>query len=336
MGSINFGPRALPDNLTEIAGYKAGLAMSIEEICDHLTGTSFPDAVRDSETSGIRLRSEEYEDLYYNLLHRIGYTGELYQGPSIELARLIRRFNANAAELELYEQVSSTINQFMMIEIQNNDSKPADSMDILAEVQKMFGVPGVKIAIEIFGIINRGVRMNPHRGIGREWINPLELKGLFKGTDQQPEKGRFIDQRYIDYLSNNQDRIGDMHWRQFEKLTAEFYERDGYIVDLGPGSGDDGVDVRVWNPGANPGNSPLCIVQCKRQKDKIEKVVVKGLHADVEFERAEYGVIVTTSELSPGAKMTISARGYDIRAVERDGIKDWLTKLRTPGSGIVR
>lgn len=45
MGSIIFGPMALPDNLTEIAGYKAGLAMSIEEICDHLTGTSFPDTI---------------------------------------------------------------------------------------------------------------------------------------------------------------------------------------------------------------------------------------------------------------------------------------------------
>jgi restriction system protein len=127
-----------------------------------------------------------------------------------------------------------------------------------------------------------------------------------------------------------------MHWRQFEKLTAEFYERDGYKVDLGPGSGDDGVDVRVWKPDANPGDSPLCIVQCKRQKDKIEKVVVKGLHTDVEFERAEYGVIVTTSELSPGAKTTILARGYDIEAVERDGVKGWLTRLRSPGTGIVR
>ncbi len=90
------------------------------------------------------------------------------------------------------------------------------------------------------------------------------------------------------YLSNNHDRIGEMHWRQFEKLTAEFYDRDGYKVELGPGSDDDGVDVRVWKPDASPSESPLCIVQCKRQKDKIEKVVVKGLHADIQFEQAEY------------------------------------------------
>lgn len=335
MGSIILGPKALPNNLTEIAGCKVGLAMSIEEICDHLTGTSFPDTVRASETSGVRLRSEDYEDLYYHLLHRIGYTKELYLGPSVEQARLFHRVKAKPAELGLYMSVSSALTH-LMIESQSGNTQPTDPAVVLAEIQNIFGVAGVRVATEMYEIVNRGVRMSPHRGIGKEWINPLQLNGLFKGTDQQPEKGRFIDQRYIDYLSNNQDRIGDIHWRQFEKLTAEFYERDGYKVDLGPGSGDDGVDVRVWKPDASPGDSPLCVVQCKRQKDKIEKIVVKGLHADVQFEGAEYGVIVTTSELSPGAKTTISARGYDIQAVERDGVTSWLTKLRTPGTGIVR
>lgn len=336
MGSIIFGPKALPDNLTEIAGYKTGLTMSIEEICDQLTGTSFPDIIRDGETSGVRLRAEDYEELYYNLLHRVGYTRDLYQGPSFEQAQLFRRLKANVNELDFYMQVSATMSHVMRNGIQNGDPKPTDAGVIVAEVKKMFGIEGVEIAIQMYEIINRGIRLNPHRGIGNEWINPLELKGLFKGTDQQPEKGRFIDQRYIDYLSNNHDRIGDMHWRQFEKLTAEFYERDGYKVDLGPGSGDDGVDVRVWKPDAVSGDSPLCIVQCKRQTSKIEKVVVKGLHADIQFEQAEYGVIVTTSELSPGAKTTISARGYSIQTVERDAVRKWLARLRTPGTGIVR
>jgi len=336
MGAIVFRPKVLPDNLTEIAGYKAGLAMSIEEICDHLTGTPFPDDVRNGETLHVRLRSEVYEDLYYNLLHRIGYTKELYRGPVSEQAKQFRRFQVDAAKFDLYTRVNLTMNRFWRIGIQNKGRNPTDPRSILAAVKKECGVAGLEIALETFQIINRGIELNPHRAIGEEWENQLELKGLFKGTDQQPEKGRFIDQRYIDYLSNNQDRLGEMHWRQFEKLTAEFYERDGFKVDLGPGSGDDGVDVRVWKPDASADDSPLCIVQCKRQKDKIEKVVVKGLHADVQFEQAEYGVIVTTSELSPGAKTTISARGYEIRSVERDGVKGWLTKLRTPGTGIVR
>lgn len=74
----------------------------------------------------------------------------------------------------------------------------------------------------------------------------------------------------------------------------------------------------------------------ERQKAKVDKVIIKGLFADVHFEEAEYGVLVTTSELSPGARATIGARGYPIQAVERDGVMKWLQKLRTPGSGIVR
>ncbi len=130
--------------------------------------------------------------------------------------------------------------------------------------------------------------------------------------------------------------MADMHWRKFEQLTAEFYERAGYKVELGPGGNDDGVDARIWLPDAPEGAEPLGIVQCKRQRDKVEKVVVKGLAADVQFEGAAYGVVVTTSELSPGARATIQARGYPLVEVDRDGVRNWLATLRTPGTGIVR
>lgn len=63
MGSVVFGPRVLPDHMAEVAGYKVGLAMSLEEICDHLSRTGFQDAVRDGETAQVSLRSEAYEEL---------------------------------------------------------------------------------------------------------------------------------------------------------------------------------------------------------------------------------------------------------------------------------
>ncbi len=128
----------------------------------------------------------------------------------------------------------------------------------------------------------------------------------------------------------------EMHWRKFEELAAEFFHREGYHVELGPGSNDDGVDVRIWQRNSEPTDKPLCLVQCKRQKAKVNRVIVKGLYADVQYEGAEYGVIVTTSELSPAARSTVAARGYPIQEVEREGLKKWLSVLRTPGTGIVR
>ncbi|MDH0628981.1 restriction endonuclease [Pseudomonas mosselii] len=170
--------------------------------------------------------------------------------------------------------------------------------------------------------------------VSRDFVQSLDQ--LFGKAEHSSKGGAFIDQRFIDYLSVNKDRIGDMHWRRFEELTAEFFQRQGFRVDLGPGSGDDGVDVRVWKPDSEPGANPLCLVQCKRQKVKVEKVVIKGLLSDIQWEKAEYGVIVTSSTLSPGAKTTIEARGYPIRAVERNAVSKWLMALRTPGTGIVR
>lgn len=88
MGAINFGPKALADRLSETAGYKTGLALSIEEICDHLSSTSYPDIIIDSEESGARIRAEEYEDLFDTLLHRIGYLDRAYFGMHYESGQL--------------------------------------------------------------------------------------------------------------------------------------------------------------------------------------------------------------------------------------------------------
>ena len=336
MGSIIFGPKILPDNLTELAGGKAGLAMSIEEICDHLSGTKYPDIILTAEVGGVRLRSEDYEDLFYHFMYRIGYTEDEYFGPTVEMARQLHRYAKDPKEVHFYMGVSSIMSHLIRKEFARGESTPADPTAVIAAIKQEFGVRGATFALDTYAIIQKGMKLDPHAALFREWDDTLELKGLFEGTNKDPEKGRFIDQRYIDYLSNNTDRLGEMHWRKFEQLTAEFYEREGYKVELGPGSNDDGVDVRIWHSDAAPTERPLCIAQCKRIQGKIDKVTVKGLHADVQFEKATYGIIVTTSELSPGAKTTISARGYAIEAVERDGIRRWLEKLRTPGTGIVR
>jgi restriction system protein len=180
--------------------------------------------------------------------------------------------------------------------------------------------------------------LNPH-GVLRytEWTNVEKLDTLFSGGSNDPEYGQFIDQRFINYLYANPEKLGSIHWRKFEELTAEYFERNGFTVELGPGRNDDGVDVRIWKSNQEKETeSACCIIQCKREKKKIEKVVIKGLYADIEFEGAERGLLVTTAELSPGAKKTINARGYPIGEVNRVELHRWLQELHIPGTGIVR
>lgn len=73
MARIWFGPGDFVDHLHEIMGYKAGLAASIEQICD-LMADSYADDILSSESQGIAIRSEDYEDLYYKLLYKMGIT----------------------------------------------------------------------------------------------------------------------------------------------------------------------------------------------------------------------------------------------------------------------
>src|SRR5262249_49455769 len=128
-----------------------------------------------------------------------------------------------------------------------------------------------------------------------EWREIRDLDDLFQSEKLRAEYGKFFDQRFVNYLHKNFNRIDSIHWRQFEGLAAEYFDRLGYTVELGPGRNDEGVDIRLWDKDSNTGGPPLVLVQCKRQKSKIEKVVIKALWADVLAEKAESGLIVTTS-----------------------------------------
>jgi restriction system protein len=338
MGGISFGAKLLPDILSETAGYKAGLTLSVEEMCDLFSGSQYPDLIRQAEDYGIRLRSEEYEDLFYSLLHRIGHTAEEYCGYAFESARLFHKYKNDRAEL--YSEVTDLFVKMwpeLVDAAKENDTKSIDPTPLLREAKKRHGNVGFEIMLERIEVMDRALRLSPHSAPRyEEWHSTIPLNGLFDGKAPKPEYGTYIDQRYINFLFSNPEKLGSMHWRKFEELTTEFFYREGYQVELGPGSNDDGVDIRLWNPSEKLSNPPLCIVQCKRTKSNVEKVVVKGLYSDIMYNQAKRGLIVTTSELSPGARTTIKSRGYPIEEVNQKGILEWLTKLRATGTGIVR
>jgi restriction system protein len=125
-----------------------------------------------------------------------------------------------------------------------------------------------------------------------------------------------------------------INWRKFEGLTAEYFDRQGFQVDVGPGRNDDGVDVRIWPSDESPGGPPAIIVQCKRQRETIKKVIVKSLYADIVHAAAKSGLIVTTSKLSPGARAVCSARRYPIVEADRDTVWTWIVEMRKPGLGM--
>ena len=96
------------------------------------------------------------------------------------------------------------------------------------------------------------------------------------------------------------------------------------------------MDIRLW-PNDVDGSSPkpaVTLVQCKRERRKVGKSVVKALWADVIHEDAESGLIVTSSSFLPGARKTSVARGYLIDEANRDSLREWIQAMRTPGTGV--
>jgi restriction system protein len=161
------------------------------------------------------------------------------------------------------------------------------------------------------------------------------LEDLFRSESLTTFYGTFFDQRFIDYLAREFEAIDRINWRKFEGLVGEYFHREGFVVTLGPGRGDEGVDARIWPKDADAASRPpAMLVQCKRQQENVSKVVLKALYADVLHEKAESGLIVTTSALSPGAKKVRSVRSYPIKDADRSALRTWIAQMRSPGSGV--
>jgi restriction system protein len=166
-----------------------------------------------------------------------------------------------------------------------------------------------------------------------EWEDIRELDDLFRSEGLETPHGVNFDQRFVDFLAANFEEIDRIHWRQFEALTAEYFAREGWSVLLGPGRNDGGVDIRLWPDDSQQSSAPATVlVQCKREKRNIQKTVLKALWADVVHEKAESGLIVTTSSFSPGAAVTRTARGYPVAEANRRELQRWVRSM-SPHSG---
>lgn len=347
MASTTLPGTEIYDFLSELAGRKAGLALGLPEIIEHLAGGDLPP----TDGSAVRIRHEEVEALARRLLYRLGALefDDPYSTPAMSLWA---RFRDDTKSAQIVETILEEFMSCFGPDFEEPDLKMPtavrassfvnlfdDAMDITPMFKRVVAVHG-EVAMPI--LLEFHARLTDHltgsilsKYRRTEWTNAEVLRDLFNSEGVNPAHGAFIDQRFVDYLARNFDAVDSMNWRKFEGLTAEYFHRAGCRVEVGKGRADGGVDVRVWRPDAPAGASPLILVQCKRQKSKVGKVVVKALWADVEHEEAESGLIVTTNALEPGALETAIARSYSVSAIERTKLKSWIETLRTPGTGMV-
>jgi restriction system protein len=315
--------------LEEYAGKKAGLALSRDKLLEHIP--TYRARLPAEDHHSIRVRHEEMEGAVRELLIELG-AAQSEETPSMAL--LIKYWNDPEAKT-IADYIGDL---FFKQTFKTMQSAGADRTiqlnDVMSATAQRFGARGLTMFKEFHDLLIDYQQGSLGSFRRTAWKDVKELNELFASGRLAATHGTFIDQRFIDYLAKQFAAIDAIHWRQFEALTAEFFSREGYKVALGPGRDDGGVDIRVWRDAAAAQQPPTILVQCKRQKDKVGKVVVKALWADVIAENAESGLIVTSSALQPGAENVCIGRGYPVSAIDRPALARWLEQLRTPGNGL--
>ncbi|MDQ0012005.1 restriction system protein [Variovorax boronicumulans] len=321
--------------ISEQIGFKSGLALSLDELISHTDIKSkLHTQLSSAEATHVSIHHHELLDSFQMILHRLG----VLPHPVAYHAPTFFRFSPrnDAIRQSVIEGV------FDLLAGEKDWLLPKPGLELsqfLRNAEERWGYLGQELAKEIVDMmylyrIGSLCEFDRFRRI--DWNGTIELKELFSSESLDAPNGHFIDQRFLDYLGANFSAIDTMNWRKFEGLSGEFFSRAGYDVEMGPGRGDGGVDIRVWKPKINKnGNPPTILIQCKRQKSSIEQVIVKALWADVVHEGAESGLIVTSSRIAPGSQRLCSARSYPVRVEERASLARWLKALRTPGSGIL-
>jgi restriction system protein len=127
VGSITFEKGRFADHLHEIMGYKAGIAASIEHMCDLLSGTGYDDDISKSEQYSLRIRSEDYESLYYEILNKVRVTDKPYFG-SLEILNIFREIEKSGG-MESATDIQNIYQEKIELEMKRATKENRKSLD---------------------------------------------------------------------------------------------------------------------------------------------------------------------------------------------------------------
>ncbi|MES2680101.1 MAG: restriction endonuclease [Bacteroidota bacterium] len=314
MGGVTFSFREYLDTITELVAVKSGILLPKNNIISILKENHDPGYYAGlTSSSVIRLRAESIEEDVNIVRKKIGNISEEGMNPY--------PFKNFLQWDEKY--YSSVVDEFSNLVDEGNATDPEFIMGRIKE--KTDAPPGLIVEFIKYVIHNQNqsVFLLPQ---SMDWDGFTPLGHLFN-CELKSGNENYFDQKFIDYLAANPEKMQIIHWRNFERFCAEYFQRLGYETVLGPGTNDGGIDIRVFDK-SDP-STPLILIQCKRYKKTKEVKIetVKALYADVKFLDAKHGLIATTSYIAPGGKKMSEARKYPLSFVENEQVKNWASDM---------
>jgi restriction system protein len=318
--------RNLVSSIQDLIGIKTGLIISVDDIYKLLIGTSYEDFIKQIQnaTDGmiLTIRGEEFEELISKLRVKLGNSDK--ERPSL-LSKLVLDFP------EYEEDIINLISAFSEI-IEGESNKP---IVIDQEFHNKLTQKSDANHIITFIFIKNTVQYMDHSASNsfsaQNWDGKVPLSDLFDSENLPNREELFIDQRFIDYLNVHQNESDKIHWRQFEGLVAEFFNRNGYKVTLGEGRNDGGIDIYAVKDNEISKKPEAIIIQCKRYKrtNKVGVNYVKALYFDVVDKSVDRAIIATTSYLEPAGKRICDSKKYPITYAELDKINTWIQNMKS-------
>lgn len=269
----------------------------------------------------IGVRPEFVEDFVRVLRAAIGNLPDATPGAILGMRRLKRLVDRGIDTTSVFDAISSLMDSGRFKSIDEQFEK---------EVIAITGMPWEVVAEVILALADHQDRDSLLiQYTSSEWDGARPLSDLFSGETVPKAPERYIEQRFIDFLVAQGEHLDKMHWRNFERLTAEYFHRNNYVVQLGPGSKDGGVDIRLWPKDSDRTIPPLMLIQCKRYRRDtlVDLECVKAFWTDVDFEGAQSGLITTTARVSPDGKRIAEARKYPLSFAENESVRDWTRSM---------
>lgn len=135
-----------------------------------------------------------------------------------------------------------------------------------------------------------------------------------------------VNERLAHHFKNDPEVLRRIDPFTFEKVVAELFEDEGYDVIVTPQRADGGKDIYVSKK--DPITNLMFVVECKRYvpPNKVSVETARQLYGVVQQERANAGIIVTTSYFTKPAKIFANSVPYQLFLRDFDYLSEWIKR----------
>ena len=139
------------------------------------------------------------------------------------------------------------------------------------------------------------------KGVGSSKLHGLAPVAPIMKIDRKDK--RFVSPYDVVDSVDETTNIAAMHWKDFENLIRELFEKEfsavGGEVKITRASRDEGVDAIAFDP--DPIRGGKIVIQAKRYTNIVGVSAVRDLYGTVVNEGATKGILVTTTDYGPDA-----------------------------------